>query len=93
MNHFASVLSVQLTIPMPKDPTVPSMSAGAPTPVLNQTGLDGIYDIDVELKIEPGADTFAWWQRALQEFGLKLEAQRAPVEILVVDRAEKLRPE
>jgi uncharacterized protein (TIGR03435 family) len=89
LNELAGVLSIQLTMAMPTDPTVPSRATGAPTPVLNQTNLDGVYDIDFDLA-DAGADTFAAWQRALHDqLGLKLEARRAPVEILVVDHAER----
>lgn len=72
--------------------------------VVDKTGLKGKYDMDVEwtfdeaivLQLPPdapkpvldgsGASIFT----ALQEqLGLKLEAQKGPVELLVIDRAEK----
>ena len=71
---------------------------GLDHPVLDKTGLSGSYDFTLkfadsimELKQslaresqEPG--TYA---SALADLGLKLEGQRGPVELLVVDHAEK----
>jgi uncharacterized protein (TIGR03435 family) len=68
-------------------------------PVVDRTGLGGNYDFVVEFTPDPppayaqgidsGGPTF---QEALkQQLGLKLEAGKAPVEYLVVDRVEHLR--
>jgi len=63
-------------------------------PVLDQTGLTGKYDIDLKfapLSVTPEAQDedlpsiFAAVQKSL---GLKLEAIKGPVEVLVIDRAE-----
>jgi uncharacterized protein (TIGR03435 family) len=90
LSRFAGLLAVQLSIPMPTDPGTPSRATGPIVPVLDQTGLSGIYDIDVNLFSDPSADTFTAWQRALREkYGLQLEAQKQPMDVLVVDRAEK----
>lgn len=92
LSEFAARLALQLTIPMDNpDPSSPSRATGTPVPVINKTGIEGIHDISVALKPEPGADTFTVWQRALQEqLGLRLESQKAPVEILVIEHAEKI---
>jgi uncharacterized protein (TIGR03435 family) len=90
LSRFAGLLAVQLSIPMPTDPGTPSRATGPIVPVLDQTGLAGIYDIEVNLFSDPGADTFTAWQRALREkYGLQLEAQKQPMDVLIVDRAEK----
>ncbi len=65
-------------------------------PVVNQTGLQGYYDFDLAFTGEPPADVGLLDQSgpslfdALQnQLGLKLEARRAPVDILVIDHAER----
>ena len=74
------------------DPTRPAIASGAPVPVVDKTGLDGNYDISVNLRPDDTAgDSYTRWQRALRDkLGLKLETQRAQVEVLVVDRAERI---
>jgi uncharacterized protein (TIGR03435 family) len=91
LQQFANMLSVQLTIPEINDPGRPSIASGAPVPVLDKTGLAGLYDIPVDMRPEVGADMFTLWQRALQnQLGLKLESRKSKVDVLVVDRAEKI---
>jgi uncharacterized protein (TIGR03435 family) len=90
MRKFAGFLSIQLTIAVPADPTRPGIAGGSPVPVVDKTGLEGIYEINPDLKMEPGADSFALWQRVLQDkLGLKLESKTEPVGILVIDSAER----
>jgi len=91
MAQFAHLLSLRLNMPMVDDPTVPVRSIGVPPPVVDKTGIQGVFDISVGVKPDPGADTFVLWQRALEEqLGLKLESQKAPVDVLVIDHAEKI---
>ena len=91
MPQFAGLLSIRLSIPLLEDPSTPSRSNGPLIPVLDKTGLKGTYDIDIEVKPEPDGDSITAWQRALQQqLGLKLEAQKAPIEIIVIDHAEKI---
>jgi uncharacterized protein (TIGR03435 family) len=92
LTEFANLLSLRLNMPMTEnqDPTAPVRSIGVPPPVIDKTGIQGVFDIRVELKPDAGADTFIAWQRALQDqLGLKLESQKGPVEVLVIDHAEK----
>jgi uncharacterized protein (TIGR03435 family) len=77
MNKLASLLSRMTRIP-----------------VLDKTGLTGFYQFDltyaderqpVENQVGPSVFT------AVQEqLGLKLESKKSPVEVLVIDRAEKV---
>ncbi len=59
--------------------------------VVDKTGLPGAFDIDLrftpENSKEPGPDILTCIQ---EQLGLKLEPGRAPVETLVVDRAERI---
>jgi uncharacterized protein (TIGR03435 family) len=60
-------------------------------PVVNKTGLDGVFDFDLDWTpgvSEPKSAPLIFL--ALQEqLGLKLEAQKGPVDVLVVDHVEK----
>jgi uncharacterized protein (TIGR03435 family) len=62
-------------------------------PVIDQTGLKGRYDFTLEWtpdNLPPGDSTAPSLFTAVQEqLGLKLESRKAPVEIVVVDSAEK----
>ena len=63
-------------------------------PVVDRTGLQGIYSFDLAFApIQPdpsGNDSGPSIFSALQEqMGLKLEKTKAPVEVTVIDRAEK----
>jgi len=92
LQQLANLISIQLTIPpLSDDPTRPSVASGAPIPVVDQTGLQGIYDIHVEIRPEAGGDMFTLWQRVLEDqLGLKLESRRGPAEFLVIDRAQRM---
>jgi uncharacterized protein (TIGR03435 family) len=91
MRQLAGLLAVQLSIPASSDPTRPSMAAETPTPVVDETGLSGTYDFAVEFGSDPGGDMFAHWQRILQEqLGLRLDSRKGPVEILIVDGADRI---
>jgi uncharacterized protein (TIGR03435 family) len=91
MRQLANLISIQLTIPALSDnPSKPSIGRGPLVPVLDKTGLEGTYDLKVDLKPEPGAELFTLWQRFLQDrLGLKLESRTALMDVLVVDSAEK----
>ena len=53
------------------------------SPVVDKTGLDGLYDYTFEWP-DAGSSLFA----SVDQLGLKLEAKKEPVEVLVMDRAE-----
>ncbi len=61
-----------------------SLSGYAERRVLDRTGLEGRYDF--ELKWTDDVSIFTAVQ---EQLGLKLEAQRAPVDVVVVDSVEK----
>jgi uncharacterized protein (TIGR03435 family) len=92
MRQLANWISIQLTIPAASDnPAKPSIASGPPLPVIDSTGLDGTYDIPVDVKPEPGLDSFTLWQRFLQDrIGLKLESRKRALPVIVVDSAERI---
>jgi uncharacterized protein (TIGR03435 family) len=53
------------------------------SPVVDKTGLDGLYDYTFEWP-DARSSLFA----SVDQLGLKLEAKKVPVEVLVMDRAE-----
>src|SRR6476646_6052721 len=82
MRQFADLLAVQLSIAISSDPAQPGRAAGSPVPVLDKTGLSGVYDFRIEIKPEPGSDMFTLWQRVLQDkLGLRLNSRRGEVDI------------
>ena len=91
MRQLADLLAVQLTIVTPDDPARPGRAGGDPVPVLDKTGLPGIYDFSVDVRPEPGSDMFALWQRTLRDqLGLRLNGRRSKVEVVVIDSADQL---
>ena len=68
-------------------------------PVLDETGLKGRFDFHLKLAssgaelkttlegIDRGVAVFAYFQ---EQLGLKLEARKAPVDVLVIEHAEKV---
>jgi len=83
---------------VPMDVLADELAEVARRPVVNRTGLEGEFDLDLrytaELVAQPSSDAASaapGLTTALQDqLGLKLEAGRGPVEVLVIDRA--LRP-
>jgi uncharacterized protein (TIGR03435 family) len=62
-------------------------------PVIDKTGLTGFYQFDLKFANEAAAEPSEGPSifRAVQEqLGLKLESKKGPVDVLVVDRAEKI---
>ena len=91
MSEFADLLAVQMSIPAPNDPSAPVRASTSRIPVLDKTGMTGIFDFSVDIRPEPGTDMFAAWQRVLHDqLGLKIESRKEPVTVLVVDQALKI---
>ena len=63
-------------------------------PVLDQTGIGGFYDFTLDLRelrpedaAEPGPSASSVIS---EQLGLRLEARRAPLDVLVIERAERV---
>jgi len=84
MDRFAEVLSRQMDLP-----------------VVNHTGLNGVFDLKLEWSpesatpVKPGTDGAAMesglsiFTAIQQQLGLRLRSEKRPIEVLVIDRAEK----
>jgi uncharacterized protein (TIGR03435 family) len=77
MDRFAEVLSRQ-----------------ADLPVLNRTGLDGVYKIDLKWSMDPSRgpsspEAPSLYTAIQEQLGLRLRAQKMPLEVLVIDHAER----
>jgi uncharacterized protein (TIGR03435 family) len=72
-----------------------NLSGGTGRYVVDKTQLAGVYDLELQFTPEQSADTSgASLFTAMQEqLGLKLEAQRAPVPVLVIDSASQPTPD
>lgn len=91
LREFADLLSLQLSIPALNNPNEPARASGPPIPVLDETGLSGVYDFSVGIRPELSTDMFTLWQRNLQaQLGLRLESRKGAVKVLVVDDAAKI---
>ena len=67
MRKFADFLAVMFTMPAASSPSEPVIAGGPQIPVLDKTGLTGIFDFSVDMHPELGTDGFASWQRVLQD--------------------------
>jgi uncharacterized protein (TIGR03435 family) len=88
MRQFADLLAIQFTIPAPENPGVPVKAGGPSIPVLDKTGLQGIYDFSVDQRSELGTDIFTAWKRTLEDqLGLRIDSRMDQVPVVVVDDA------
>jgi uncharacterized protein (TIGR03435 family) len=91
LRQFADLLAVQLSIPAPDNPGEPARASASPIPVLDKTGLSGIFDFSVDIKPELDTDMFSSWQRVLEDqLGLRIESRKGNVAVLVVDEAARI---
>jgi len=71
------------------------LSSGLDRPVVDKTGLKGHYDVKLNWIPEfagpppPGSDGVNIFTAVQEQLGLKLEPQKASIEILVIDHVEK----
>ena len=86
MRQLADLIAVQLAIPAISSPSEPARASGPPIPVVDKTGLQGIFDFSVDIHPELGTDMFTAWERFLEDqLGLRMENHKVNVEVLVVD--------
>lgn len=91
MRQFADLLAIQFSIPAPSSPGVPVKAGGTATPVLDETGLQGIYEFNADLHPELGTDLFTAWKRVLEDqLGLKIESRKGDVAVVIVDDAARI---
>lgn len=64
-----------------------SLTAGRP--VVDQTGLTGFYAFTLDWTSAADSDLPSVFTAVQEQLGLKLESQRAPVEMLIVDHADQ----
>ncbi len=57
--------------------------------VVDRTGLKGSYDIDLDWAADPNSDKPSFFTAIEEQLGLKLEAQRGPVDVIVIDHIER----
>jgi uncharacterized protein (TIGR03435 family) len=70
---------------------------GTSTPIVDETGLAGTFDFTLDMEkhrdpvpdAEGHIDMEGMVMRTLPDIGLKLQAKRAAIEVLVIDRVEK----
>ncbi len=94
MRQFADLLALQFSIPAAENPNQPSRASLAnesQIPVIDETGLTGIFDFNVDMHPELGIDMFTSWQRALRDqLGLRVEPRKDNVTVLVIDSAARI---
>jgi uncharacterized protein (TIGR03435 family) len=59
-------------------------------PVLDFTGLDGYYAVDLEYAATDDAPGVSVYDALQKQLGLKLESRKGPIDVLVVDSADKI---
>jgi len=59
--------------------------------VIDKTGLKGAYDWKLEWNPDPSPDSIlpSLFTAVQEQLGLKLEAQKGPMQVLVIDSAER----
>ena len=66
-------------------------------PVLDRTGLPGLYDYDLnfvrDLSLAPSANGVSLETALREQLGLRVERQRAPMDVLVIESAERPTPD
>jgi uncharacterized protein (TIGR03435 family) len=58
-------------------------------PIVDETGLTGTYDFKLQWLPDDDQPTVALFPALQEQLGLKMEVRNAPVEVLMIDHAEK----
>src|SRR5262249_51956426 len=58
-------------------------------PIVDMTGLEGKYDVEIDIEQRPGDSPDYAVSQAVAKLGLKLDSRKVPTLFLVVDKAEK----
>jgi uncharacterized protein (TIGR03435 family) len=66
------------------------LSYQAGGPVSDNTGLEGVYDINLDFSVDENASTPAIFTALQEQVGLKLESKKALFDMIIVDHAEKV---
>ena len=75
-----------MPLPMPEIANI--LTLDTERPVLDRTNLAGTFNFHIEYDNNGTSDRPSIF-KAIEEVGLKLEPSRAPVEVWVIERAEK----
>ena len=72
-----------------------NLAGGTGRNVVDKTGLAGSYDLELEFTPDQSADNIgpSLFTAIQEQLGLKLDSQRAPVEVLVIDALQKPTPD
>jgi len=72
------------------DDLVPTLAGASGRPVLNRTGVDGWFDVELEWAPTPDVpDAVSIFTAVQEQLGLKLESSTAPLDVVIVDRIER----
>lgn len=72
-----------------------NLSGATGRQVVDKTGLAGSYDLELEFTPDQSPDTSgpSLFTAIQEQLGLKLDSQRAPIDVLVIDRVERPAPD
>ena len=68
---------------------IDNLSEVAGRPVVDRTGLNGTYDIDLQWAPTPDADGVSIFTAVQEQLGLRLEPSTAPLDVVVIESAER----
>ena len=69
---------------------IPILTGASGRTVLNRTGVDGWFDVELEWAPTPDVpDAVSIFTAVQEQLGLKLESSTAPLDVVIVDRLER----